>query len=560
MGIRDFRARLNEVMQVTRRDVAALTSADSQRIITALQLRQIELEVQNETLRNALQQSELTHRGESEFFDSVPLGCLRLGASGEVTRGNAAAFRLLHVSRADLIGHTLSSLIVGEERWLFDALLHEARQYTVAVAELTIQIPEAGRTRIQLEVRALPDVNVEYIVTLTEPVQPQTAHLRDSWRDLPRRFQAFGQLAAGIAHDFNNLLVSVLGNADLLALMPGISSEWSERLSMIMDAGRQGSDLTRQLLILAATSKLNATKLNLQVFVSEQLQQHRARLAPRVELHAQICMDMAPVQVDGEQIGLALRSLLDNAIEATGGAGAVTVQTRTQTLDAAELETFVLNSAAQPGEFAILQVHDTGPGIDAGTLECMFDPYFSTKPGHRGLGLALVLGIVQGHCGAIRVQTQLGGGARFEIALPTNRSSVKNQIAPLRARHGEVLLIDDDDAVRKVVGCLLEIAGFEVTQAAGGIAGLALYRAGRERFKALVLDWVMPDCCGKQVLAEVRRMDPHFPVVVISGYCSEDLDAQDEHMLRLAKPMTFHQLCGAIQALTGIQGLAERAN
>ena len=260
------------------------------------------------------------------------------------------------------------------------------------------------------------------------------------------------------------------------------------------------------------------------------------------------------------QLQRVLINLLTNAFEAMEGRGAIDVGTRMETLDAAALGQFQHAAAARPGEFIVLHVADTGRGIDADSVMRIFEPFFSTKFTGRGLGLATVLGIVQSHAGGIRVSSRLGHGTCFEIALPqlaqgdmpaadAQRGRTHAGQGPRQKllRSGSVLLVDDDDQVRRVVGKLLMSIGLDVKAVAGGAAGLQVYDEQPGAIAVVVLDWLMPEMPGERVLRELRLRDRTLPVILMSGYGSDRLEHHDEHVVCLQKPMTIDELEAAVR-------------
>jgi CheY-like chemotaxis protein len=200
----------------------------------------------------------------------------------------------------------------------------------------------------------------------------------------------------------------------------------------------------------------------------------------------------------------------------------------------------------------ILQVEDSGPGIASADLPRIFDPFFTTKFTGRGLGLATVLGIVQGHGGALRVRSTRDAGTRFELAFPIGQAAAEASRHPPSTEEpwtgeGSALLIDDDDSVRAVVAQMLSGLGLRVTAVGSGEAGLAKFCAAEGRFDLVVLDWLMPGMSGEQVLAALRATDPMVPVILISGYSAENLTTPDAHLTCLQKPMTAAQLRQAVR-------------
>jgi CheY-like chemotaxis protein len=243
------------------------------------------------------------------------------------------------------------------------------------------------------------------------------------------------------------------------------------------------------------------------------------------ELRSLLARDLPPVVGDPVQLRQVLHNLVANAGEALeGGVGCVTLRSIRVQADRTTLAGLVGGERLSPGEYVVLEVGDTGLGMDARTQARIFEPFFSTKFAGRGLGLAAVLGLVRGHGGAIRVESAPGRGTTFGVWLPA-----AGDAEPLREPDptvgapsgGRILVVDDDEPMLRLTELFLDQAGFEVTAAHGGRAALDLLASGIGGFDGVVLDLAMPDVGGETVLEEIRAARPDLPVVVVSGYAEE---------------------------------------
>jgi PAS domain S-box-containing protein len=577
-------------MRTTRSDIAALSTHDVQRVVHELQVHQAELEMQNESLRHTQAELEASQQQYRELFDRAPAGYLTLDEAGAVVRSNAAAVAMLGLSHAELLGQPLIAFVVDEHVTRLREHLRHARSNARVTCMLQLRTVCGVTLHVRLDISSVSSLAGGCFVVLTDVTERQRSFealrqlndelearvaartaelasrnlqleselqarvrmeaqrrdLEDRLRDA-QRLESLSLLAGGLAHDFNNLLVSVLGNAELLLLRDGLPEDWREPLSRIKRAGRAASDLTRQLLVFAGRGKLSTCAVSVPHVVAESIEQLRPRLVGGIQLRTQITVSVPSIEADRGQIQQVVTSLVTNAIEAVGERGVIVIETRAERLDAARLSKFQHRLSAEPGLYTMLRVQDSGPGIEPACLSRIFDPFFTTKFTGRGLGLATVLGVVQGHHGALRVQSTPGEGTSFELAFPAGAVAKESEHpAPLRETEwvgsGTVLLIDDDEDVRAVVARLLTSLGFEVTSANGGEHGLDLFRRSVRRFDLVVLDWLMPGISGEQVLKELRALDPALPVVLISGYSAEDLAIADERLVRVQKPMTLAQL------------------
>jgi PAS domain S-box-containing protein len=583
----NLRERAEVAVRLTRREVALCSHEDIQRLVHDLQVHQVELEMQNESLLDARREVELSQEEYQELFESAPAGYVILDNSGRVLRANLAALTMLRVPRRNVTGDRLLAFVAPSDRALLRACMDSAHAQRRARCELRLCADTGPLTVVCADISVTPKRGTNCLVVLTdiselkrseastnrlnEQLEARNRELesaiaaraegsaeRDRLQARLResdRFESLGLLAAGIAHDFNNLLVTVLGNAELLLLDPDVPDDWRDSLALIKSAGHSAADLTRDLLMFAGRAELNLTAVNLPEIAASALALLQSRRPAGVRLDSRLDDDLPAIEADPGQVNQVLMNLVTNAAEAIDGRGQITVHARSEWLDTAALASFQQQRGAEPGHFVILQVQDSGLGIDAATIARIFDPFFSTKFTGRGLGLASVLGIVQRHRGALRVRTQPGQGTSFEIAFRVAKHAV---LAPadVPSEHdwvgsGRLLLIDDDDGVRSVLAQMLRSIGYDVTEAAGGRSGLELFE--RTPFPLVVLDWLMPGFSGEQVLKALHALDATLPVVLVSGYSAQDFESYGASVVRLQKPMTICELRDALRAVDATQ-------
>jgi PAS domain S-box-containing protein len=344
-----------------------------------------------------------------------------------------------------------------------------------------------------------------------------------------QKLESLGVLAGGIAHDFNNILAGIRGYADLVLTDLPHSSPNYERVEEIRIATRRAADLTRQILTYAGKGQFRPEPVDLSQVVAEMRGMLEVGVSRKASFTYDLARDLPAVQADVSQIRQVLMNLVANAAEALGDrSGTVAIATRVVQLDA-ELQ---IDSGAgltlAPGTYACLEVADTGCGMDPDTQHKIFDPFFTTKFAGRGLGLATVQGIVRSHGGVALVRSQPGEGSNFRVLLPVaGGRAVRVQPSAVRldphAGTGTVLVVDDEDSVRKSTQAMFAFAGFEVLTASDGQQAIEVFRQHRERIVCVVLDLAMPKMSGEEVLAELQRLAPEVRVILTSGYAEEEM-------------------------------------
>jgi PAS domain S-box-containing protein len=341
-----------------------------------------------------------------------------------------------------------------------------------------------------------------------------------------RRIESLGMLAGGIAHDFNNLLTAILGNAELaLAAVPEDAGT-RPLLVQIQTATLHAAELTRQMLAYTGRGRLATMHLDISATVREMSQLLAAAVPKGVELTFELADALPVVEADPAQMRQVVMNLVLNGTEAMGSRpGRIAVRTAAGGKAAVDAD-LVIGRIAPGVEAVLVEVTDTGSGIDRETLQRIFDPFFTTKFTGRGLGLAALQGIVLRHGGAITVSSIPGTGSVFRVFLPAAGPpgltvAVRPAAAPAAApwRGGDaVLVVDDEDSVRTMASRMLAAIGFEAVTAAGGAEALALIGVRGESIRAVLLDLTMPRMDGCETFRELRRLRADLPVILCSGY------------------------------------------
>ena len=368
-----------------------------------------------------------------------------------------------------------------------------------------------------------------------------------------QKLESLGVLAGGIAHDFNNLLTTILGHTELALLEIPPDSPTAVSLGHVVSEARHAAAITGQIFAYTGHRPRQSCPLDLNALLHELVAFVQSSLPKHVNIRWCPAPDMPSVIADPAQLKQVVVNLITNAAEALGPpAGALTVRTFAAPLATPELRQLVLGANLAAGRYVCFEVCDNGEGMDAATLERIFEPFFSTKFIGRGLGLAVVQGIVKAHHGAIEVRSDVGVGTTVRVWLPATAASPPLSV-PLpqttTALSGAVLLIDDEERVRSVTGRMLQRLGLTVCIASDGEAGLAALEGGLADLRFVLVDLTMPGMGGAAVAQAIQQRWADLPVMLMSGYGTaqiEELMAGHAPAAILAKPFTLDALRTAI--------------
>lgn len=343
-----------------------------------------------------------------------------------------------------------------------------------------------------------------------------------------QKIESLGVLAGGIAHDFNNILMAIIGNADLALHKLNPESPVIDNLRRIEDAATKAADLAKQMLAYSGKGRFVLEHINLNRLVEEMVHMLEVSISKKAVLRLNLYNNLPNVEADATQLRQVVMNLIINASEAISGqSGVISVNTGCVDCDSNYLKDVWLNENIKEGLYVYLEIADTGCGMNSGTIEKIFDPFFSTKFTGRGLGLAAVIGIVRGHNGAIKVYSEPHKGTVFKILLPaTNKPS---EVFNESVGHGEwcgkgtVLLVDDEETVRGIGKEMLQELGFSVLTANDGRDAINVFSSNRH-IDLVILDLTMPHMDGEQCFSGLRKIAPEVKVVLSSGYNESEVN------------------------------------
>ena len=368
-----------------------------------------------------------------------------------------------------------------------------------------------------------------------------------------QKMEAIGQLAGGIAHDFNNLLTVIAGHSELLLMESPPDNPATASLTEIRGAAARAAALTRQLLAFSRQQVLSPRVVNLNMVVTDAGKMLQRLIGEDVVLQTNLSPDLNPVRVDPGQMDQVIINLLVNARDAMPRGGKISIETSNVLLDEAYAKS---RPDVRPGRYVRLAVSDAGTGIAPEILPHIFEPFFTTKGVGQGtgLGLAVVHGIVKQSEGHITVSSKVGVGTTFQIHLPVVEKPLHRSAATGESKrlHGPetILLVEDEESVRKLAAMALERFGYTVLKAASGDDALHLLATSGRKIDLLLTDLVMPGMSGRELAEAFASRAPEIKVLFLSGYTD---DAAVRHgilqagMAFLQKPFTPNLLAEKIR-------------
>lgn len=446
---------------------------------------------------------------------------------GIIQSWNAGAERLYGYATAEMIGRHTTELVPPDLRHREAQILSRLGAALPPERLETVRLRKDGALiEVSLTISPIRDgagriVGASHMSRDITEQKKIAEHLRQT-----QKLESLGVLAGGIAHDFNNLLVGIIGNASLALTQLGQNSPPRHSIQEVLAAGERAAALIQQMLAYSGRGRFVVARIDLSKFIQETLSLIQAAVPRTVALRFAPKESLPAIEGDPSQIQQLVMNLVINGAEAIpdGANGTVTIATEVQQLDSECIRERrpVAMDDLKPGAYVLLEIRDTGSGMDEATRARMFDPFFTTKFAGRGLGLAAVLGIVRGHGGAIDVLTEPGHGTVFRVFFPALAVAPDEEPQPESAGdlagRGAILIIDDEEMVRSMAQRLLEHYGYRVLLAANGEDGLDLFREQTGNIECVLLDMTMPVMSGEETLSQLKALRTDIPVILSSGF------------------------------------------
>ena len=494
-----------------------------------------------------LRESEATLRS---LMDAMPAGVWWFNEAGKV--------EYLNGRFAELFGYGMEE-IPSVSDWFLHAY-PEKEQREAAAQTREALIAEARRSGTPVPPQETKvtcrDGSVRHIIVNTQFCQ---GHTLEIFTDITQqefinnellkvqKMESLGVLAGGIAHDFNNILTGIMGNISFARMYLDAEHEAHLPLQAAEKASRRAAELAHQLLTFAKGGEPIKNVVGLRRLVAESLS--LSLRGSSVQGNIEMAEGIGYIEADEGQIHQAFNNIAINAVHAMPGGGTLTVSGEKVLMRSNNL-------SLRPGPYVKLLFRDEGCGIDPAILKNIFDPYFTTKPGGTGLGLASTLSIIRRHGGHIQVDSKVGAGTTFTLYLPSTEGSSPVVEASVESATGHppggrVLVMDDEEMLRTLTSRLLTHLGYQVATCANGEEAIALYTAAKEEgtpFSAVIMDLTVPGGMGgKEAARHILAFDPEAKLIVSSGY------SNDQALSEYRK----YGFCGAVLKPYQVTELAE---
>ncbi|MBI5388367.1 MAG: PAS domain S-box protein [Verrucomicrobia bacterium] len=500
-------------------------------------------------------QAEEAHLRLAKAVEQAAESIVITDVQGTILYVNPAFERTTGYSRQEALGHNPRLLQSGRhDRGFYDQMwnalnrgevwhghfINRRKDGSLYEEDASISPIRNGCNRIVNFVAVKRDVTREMLLE---------AQLRQA-----QKMEAVGQLAGGVAHDFNNILAAILMHLSLLQDESDLTPEMRASLKELEAGASRAASLTRQLLMFSRRQIMQPKALDLNDLLDDLLKMLRRLLGENIDVVCQGKAETLWIEADPGMIEQVVMNLCVNARDAMPGGGRLTIDTLAVEVDP---EAAQANAEARPGRFVCLSVADTGTGMNEATLKRIFEPFFTTKePGHgTGLGLATVYGIVKQHQRWIEVKSQVGVGSVFRVFLPARKEAPPPKpvvaSAPIPRGRETVLVVEDDDALRRIAAANLRHFGYRVLEAANGMEAVQRYDQHHGRIDLLLTDMVMPEgMTGLDLAGRLQEINPALKVIISSGYALDTTQSRalaDNGITYLTKPYEASTLAATVR-------------
>ena len=464
------------------------------------------------------------------LVENMPVMMYAIHSSGMILYWNQECERVTGYRRDEVIGNPMGLALLKPEKDFFEKKegFREGDGQCFRDKELAITCKNGNQRVISWssisDFSPVPGIfnwGVGIDVTERKKSEDERSFLENKLFYL-HKIESMGNLAGGIAHDFNNLLMGIMGNAELVRMETEDNALIHPYLDEIEQASKKAAELCGQMLAFSGKSHFILKTFDLNALIQGLEPQIQNTLPDNVKFIFYQRNEHIYIEGDSAQILQMIMNLLTNSFEAIGDKrGVVSVYTGIMEFDHDYLSETWLHESFTEGEYAYLEIADTGFGMKKEIIDKIFDPFFSTKFIGRGLGLPVVLGIVRSHKGTIKVYSEPEHGTAVKILFPLSQKQVtKIDHDSLQGWRGQgtIMVVDDDAAVRNVAVKMLQRAGFRAVDASGGSQAVEIYQKWKEDVVCILLDFSMPEMNGIQTFLELKKINPAVRCILSSGY------------------------------------------
>lgn len=464
------------------------------------------------------------------FVEHMRDGAATLSSRGLVLYANESLARLLSCSRNELVGLPFERIVVGH----FPTELSQASLTSVDGATVEVELRGRDGPPIPVLISVSPlDTDGDRLACVTVTDLRGQKSLEEQLRQ-SQRMEAIGSLAGGVAHDFNNMLTVILGYCSVLSVSATdeVSRAAAERID---ETAERAKGLTTQLLAFSRQQIMRPEVTDANAVVASVMRMLEVLLGESIVIEIQPDSELRPILIDRGQLGQVILNLAVNARDAMPAGGKLSIRTRNVILGAANV---AIDRDIVPGRYVLLEVCDTGTGMDESTQRRAFDPFFTTKGGGTGLGLSTVYGIVKQSSGHASLESDPGVGTTFRLYFPAfTERRVSSRPVPATAspaeqegrpsKGGVILLVEDEEAIRTLVASHLGSKGYTVLTAGGGEEALAMATDEKTPVIDLLLtDIAMPGMSGSELGIALAAVRPEIRILYTSGYPSNIVGGQ----------------------------------
>jgi PAS domain S-box-containing protein len=424
------------------------------------------------------------------------------------------------------------------------------------------EVFETGRASVEASIVTRSGMSVPFYLTGFRMVSDDKRYLVGVGIDISERrrleqqlihaqkMEAIGVLAGGVAHDFNNILTAIIGYASLMELKMGRNDPLRNNVEQILTSVERASALTQGLLAFSRKQVVTLEVVNANDLIYAFHKILARLIGEDIDFKLDLTAEKVTVRLGRGQLEQVLMNLVTNARDAMPNGGKLKISTDQVTFDGDQGE-------ITGGSYALIEVSDTGTGIEKDEIGHIFEPFYTTKETGKGtgLGLAIVYGIITKHNGYINVSSEPGQGTTFKIYLPLipvaaeEETQKGTKVLPV-GRSETILLVEDEDSVRRVARVLLEEFGYTVLEAGDGEAGVNVFQENQDRIRLVLCDVIMPKKNGQETYEEIRKMRPDIRMIFMSGYTADIVEQKgllESGLDIISKPLNPSELLQSIR-------------